>query len=145
MPADILCPEPLIGPVAQQLIADKFLDHCDLVVHRAGAACNAARLVIIVQCPEWHGRYPPNTEILDIVLIQIALQNIEWNAGALAGPLNKLDLLRDPGRLDPKVAVYDGIIPRHFRVPHWKMDLLTRDQRQCCTLHPGATAQYFHF
>ena len=85
MRASILAAQPLAGAVAQHVIADKFLDHNDLIIDRTGAAHDLAGLVVRIQRPEWHGGYPAASEISHVVLIQIGLQDVEWDARFPAG------------------------------------------------------------
>ena len=135
----IFRPQLLVWAVSKQLVPYKFLNLEDFVVHSTGTTPNPAWLSLSIQCPKGHSRHAVFPKVIHIVLVQVALKDIEWDTGILTGTFDEFDLVDHPDRLVPKVTIDDRIIARHLGKADRPPSLLASNQCQRCALHTGPT------
>ena len=141
--AYVLRAQALALAITQQLPADKTADAPDLVIQRAGAE-HLALSALRGKRAEGDRGGAGAAEVLEIILVKVAVQHMQWNPAVLAGVLNERHLRLHPRRFKAKVAVDNGVVDGHEGMGTGCVAVLTGHEGEGGGLHARAQREYFH-
>ena len=141
--AYVLRAQALALAITQQLPADKTADAPDLVIQRAGAEHLALSALWGKRAERDRGG-AGTAEILEIILVKVAVQHMQWNPAVLAGVLNERHLRLHPRRFKAKVAVDNGVVDGHEGMGTGRVAVLAGHEGEDGGLHARAQREYFH-